>query len=66
MKESPTDMIIHSAIIGLIASIGLRVSKVSPDVSDTWANMIFAFALMYMSLFGHGLPTKLSPLLIST
>ena len=64
MKESPMDMILHSAILGLFVSIVLRISKVSPDVSDTWANIIFAFALMYMSLFGHGLPTTLNPLLI--
>ena len=63
MKDSPMDMIMHSAIIGLIVSIGLRLTKLSATKSDTWANVIFSVSLLYMSLFGHGLPTKINPVL---
>ncbi len=54
-------MMIHSAIIGIILYIFMiLVLKQKEVVAENRSVLIFAFVLIYMVLFGHGLPTKIN------
>jgi len=59
--ENPLMMIVHALIIGvvlyLIMMYGLKQSK---TVAMNRSILIAAVVLIYMILFGHGLPTKLN------
>jgi len=54
-------MVIHSLILGvvlyiiMIYALGQR-----PIVAENRSILIAAFVLIYMVMFGHGLPTKLN------
>ena len=54
-------MVVHSAIIGVVAYVlmvfGLKQIK---DVAETRSVLISAIVLVYMVVFGHGLPTKVN------
>ena len=58
--EQPWMMIVHSFIIGgvlyAIMKFGLKQSN---EVAQRRSILIGAIVLIYMILFGHGLPTKL-------
>tara|TARA_B100000795_G_C22804281_1_gene443858 strand:+ start:63 stop:254 length:192 start_codon:yes stop_codon:yes gene_type:complete len=59
--ESGLMMMIHSAIIGIILYIFMiLVLKQKEVVAENRSVLIFAFVLIYMVLFGHGLPTKIN------
>ncbi len=59
--ERGTTMILHSVIIGIVAYLimfyGLKQSIV---VAENRSILFAAIILIYMILFGHGLPTKLN------
>ena len=54
-------MILHSIIIGIILCVvmifGLGQQK---EIAERRSILIASFALIYMILFGHGLPLKLN------
>ena len=50
-------MLLHSVIIGLVLYLIMLLGlKQSADVAETRSILIAAVALIYMLLFGHGLP----------
>jgi hypothetical protein len=56
-------MVLHSVVIGLVGYVamvfGLGQSSV---VAERRSILLYAVALAYMLLFGHGLPLKLKTL----
>ena len=55
--ESHWMMLIHSVIIGLILYLIMLFGLKQPaEVAETRSLLIAAVALIYMILFGHGLP----------
>jgi hypothetical protein len=61
--ESHWMMVLHSVVIGLVGYVamvfGLGQSSV---VAERRSILLYAVALAYMLLFGHGLPLKLKTL----
>ena len=59
--ESGLMMVLHSALIGIvlyfIMTLGL---KQSVKVAENRSILIAAIVLIYMILFGHGMPNKLN------
>lgn len=59
--ESARMMVLHSLLIGVVLfvvmSFGIGQSN---DVAERRSILIAAGALIYMILFGHGLPLKLN------
>ena len=59
--ESGLMMVLHSAIIGVILyfimTLGLNQSA---KVAENRSVLIAAVVLIYMVLFGHGMPNKLN------
>jgi len=59
--ESGRMMILHSVIIGvvlyLVMIFGLKQKQV---VAENRSILIGAFVLIYMIVFGHGLPTSIN------
>ena len=54
-------MVLHSAIVGLILFILMvYVFKQKEVVAENRSIVIAAFALIYMVVFGHGLPTMVN------
>jgi predicted neutral ceramidase superfamily lipid hydrolase len=54
-------MVLHSLIIGIVLwALMLFVLKQKNEVAERRSILIAAVALIYMILFGHGLPTKLN------
>jgi uncharacterized membrane-anchored protein len=54
-------MLLHSVITGMVLyllMIFLFTQK--PDVAENRSILISALVLIYMILFGHGLPTKMN------
>lgn len=61
MQERALTMLLHALIIGLILYfIMVFVLKQSKSVAEDRSVLIAAVALVYMVLFGHGLPTKVN------
>jgi len=59
--ERGLNMVLHSAIIGIILYFIMVFGlKQQPSVAENRSILIAAFVLIYMILFGHGLPMKLS------
>ena len=55
--ERGLTMLLHSVVVGIILYlIMLLVLKQSTDVAEKRSILIAAVALIYMILFGHGLP----------
>jgi hypothetical protein len=64
--ESGRMMLLHSAIIGVLAYIIMMFVLGQPQiVSENRSILLAAFALAYMILFGHGLPTSINKSLFS-
>lgn len=62
MKESSFMMFLHSAIITVILYfIMVIVMRQRRDVALDRSILIGAVALIYMVVFGHGLPYKINP-----
>ena len=54
-------MFIHSAIISVVIYVIMRFLLKQPEiVSQNRSVLIGAFILIYMVLFGHGLPTNIN------
>lgn len=54
-------MVIHSAIIGLILYFIMTLGlKQQPNVAENRSILIASGILIYMILFGHGMPNKLN------
>ena len=59
--ESGLTMLMHSAIIGIILYIIMvYVLKQRQSVAENRSLLLAAVTLIYMILFGHGLPTKIN------
>jgi ABC-type arginine/histidine transport system permease subunit len=59
--ESGLTMVLHSVIIGIILYIFMTlVLKQKEKIAENRSVLISAFALIYMVVFGHGLPTKIN------
>ena len=56
-------MFVHSVIIAVIAYlVMLYLLKQPQSMAENRSILIGALALVYMMLFGHGLPTKINSL----
>jgi TRAP-type C4-dicarboxylate transport system permease small subunit len=54
-------MLGHSAMIGIVVYMMMRyVFNQSPFVAEDRSIVIAAFVLIYMVMFGHGMPTQLN------
>jgi len=54
-------MVLHSVIIGLVLyMLMVFVFNQSPKMAEYRSVLIAAVVLIYMILFGHGLPTRLN------
>jgi uncharacterized membrane-anchored protein len=54
-------MVLHSAIIGLVLyMLMVFVFNQSPKMAENRSVLVAAVVLIYMILFGHGLPTRLN------
>tara|TARA_B110000858_G_C17343988_1_gene267947 strand:+ start:205 stop:402 length:198 start_codon:yes stop_codon:yes gene_type:complete len=61
MGERGIMHLLHSAVIGVILYlILLYVVKQSPSKAENMSVLVGGVALVYMVLFGHGLPTKIN------
>jgi hypothetical protein len=59
--ESGTTMLFHSIIIGFLLYIFMiYILGQSQIVAENRSILISAFILIYMILFGHGLPDKIN------
>jgi hypothetical protein len=59
--ERGLEMVLHSIIIGLILyMLMVFVLKQKEEVAENRSILIAAFALIYMVVFGHGLPNKIN------
>jgi len=54
------DMVLHSLIIGVIAFLLMLLLGQKRDMAERRSILIASFVLIYMILFGHGLPLKLN------
>jgi hypothetical protein len=58
--ESGRMMVLHSLIIGLILYVGMLYGLGQKQaVAENRSILIAAIVLVYMILFGHGLPTSI-------
>lgn len=54
-------MLLHSAIIGIVLYVFMRyVLKQKSNVAENRSILIGAVILIYMILFGHGLPKSIN------
>lgn len=61
MYERGAIMLAHSAMIGIVVYMMMRyVFDQSPFVAEDRSIAIAAFVLIYMVMFGHGMPTQLN------
>jgi len=61
MGERGIMHLLHSAVIGVVLYlILLYVVKQSPSKAENMSVLVGGVALVYMVLFGHGLPTKIN------
>ena len=59
--ESGFTMLIHSAIIGVILYVVMvYLLKQRQAVAENRSIVLAAVVLIYMILFGHGMPTKVN------
>jgi len=59
--ESGLMMVVHSAIIGVLLYFLMTLGlKQSVKVAENRSILIAAVVLIYMILFGHGMPNKLN------
>jgi DMSO reductase anchor subunit len=61
MIERGLMMVLHSVIIGIVLyMLMVFVFNQNPKMAEYRSILVAAFLLIYMILFGHGLPTKLN------
>jgi hypothetical protein len=61
--EPPRMMVLHSLLLGVVLFVFMLFGLGQPtDVAERRSILIAACALIYMILFGNGLPTKLNKL----
>jgi hypothetical protein len=61
--ERGLNMVLHSVIIGVLLYVLMRFGLgQQANVAENRSILIAAFVLIYMILFGHGLPTRLNPI----
>lgn len=61
MKERGLMMVLHSVVIGVVLyMLMVFVFNQNPKMAEYRSILIAAVVLIYMVLFGHGLPTKLN------
>jgi len=61
--ESHWMMVVHSLVIGLLGFVVMVFGlKQSYFVAERRSILLYAVSLVYMLLFGHGLPVKLNNL----
>lgn len=55
-------MVVHSVIIGILLYIFMiYILRQPPMVAENRSILLASFVLIYMILFGHGLPTSITP-----
>jgi len=59
--ESGRMMVMHSLLIGLVLYLFMRfILGQSPLMAENRSILLAAFALVYMILFGHGMPRSIN------
>ena len=59
--ESGLTMLLHSAVIGVILYVVMvYVLKQRQAVAENRSIVLAAIVLIYMIMFGHGMPTKVN------
>ena len=59
--ESGLTMVVHSALIGILLYFVMTLGlKQSTNVAENRSILIAAVVLIYMILFGHGMPNKIN------
>jgi len=59
--ESSLTMVLHSVIIGILLYLFmLYILKQNQMVAENRSIVLSAFILIYMIVFGHGLPTSIN------
>ena len=62
MYERGSTMVLHSVVIGIVLyAIMLLILKQSQAVAENRSICIAAAVLIYMIVFGHGLPGRVNP-----
>ena len=62
MNERGLTMVVHSVIIGVVLyAIMTLMLKQSPAVAENRSICIASAVLIYMIVFGHGLPGRINP-----
>ena len=57
-------MVLHSLLIGIVIYFGMVYGlQQSPMVAENRSVVIGAVILIYMVVFGHGLPGRINPML---
>ena len=57
-------MVLHSLLIGVVLYFGMVYGlQQSPMVAENRSVVIGAVILIYMVVFGHGLPGRINPML---
>lgn len=60
--ESGLTMVVHSVVIGVVLYLVMRfVLGQSQTKAENRSVVLAAVVLIYMVVFGHGLPTKVNP-----
>ena len=59
--ESGFMMVVHAAIITIVLYLGMKYGLGQPDIkAQNRSILIGAIVLIYMIVFGHGLPTSIN------
>jgi hypothetical protein len=59
--DQPWMMVVHALVIGVVLFVLMKfVLKQSDEVAERRSILIAALALIYMIVFGHGMPTKIN------
>jgi len=59
--ESGLMMLLHSVLVGIVLYVFMVfILKQNKSVAENRSTLIGALVLIYMILFGHGLPTKIN------
>jgi len=59
--ERGTTMLTHAAVIGVVLYVIMVFGlKEQPEMAENRSILIAAAALIYMILYGHGMPTRMN------
>jgi len=62
MTERGLTMVIHSVVIGVaLYAIMALLLKQSPAIAENRSILVAACVLIYMIVYGHGLPGRINP-----